>query len=488
MTEDLWRSLLEPALLANTTQRIISVEHKEPLERTFAALLADVDAIARRLLSAGVGPGQPVGIVGPNCLAWIATDLAVLKIGAHSVGLQTVGGQHHRATALRAVVSVSPHIGSCENTPLLSEQSWNLELAATWESLPAGTQSVAFSSGTTGTSKGLLLTAEGIRRAIDVSRTAWQVSREDAIFVVLPLSSFQQRLLCYVAICSGAAAHLVPPERMYQMMTRLEPTIVLGPPSFFELIPRVPSWRSIYGQRARLLLTGSAPVPPALIAYAESNDVPLFEVYGSTEFGWISMNLPGIAKPGTSGRLVPGVRLRFGAEGEIQVSSPANQAFGYIWDQHVSEPEVFLADGWINTGDIGELDKNGYLCLSGRKKNVLITRSGVKIAPEPIERHFVDHPDVSASMAFLSANGARVQLAIWVNQPSGSIQQELELLCLSVNAKLPDHSKVRGIEIRNAEELSSESGVLTRNRKLNRTRALQLLQGKESRMLSNQHE
>jgi long-chain acyl-CoA synthetase len=136
--------------------------------------------------------------------------------------------------------------------------------------------------------------------------------------------------------------------------------------------------------RARIVACGAAPVHPDLLRWFHGIGVPIAEGYGQTEVSLCtSTNTPGDTRIGTVGRPIPGVSVTIADDGEILVRG-ANVCAGY-WQDEPATRELIDPDGWMHTGDLGHLDVDGYLQVTGRKKDLIITAYGKNISPEEIE-------------------------------------------------------------------------------------------------------
>lgn len=486
-------------------------------EVTFMQMRERVDVLTSLLSECGLGRGDLVGILAPNSPEWIAADLALQRMGCISVALPVEGRrtevdtealvERYDLSALLLGESVtikgglSPAAGLLERPAHLTRR----EPDGT-QKLPEGTFTVAFSSGTAGTRKGLALSRRGVENTIEVSSREWGVTEEDKILVALPFSSFQQRYLVYMAIQVGAEAAVVPPERLFQKLDEIEPTVVLGPPSFFELLDnRVSSaspgekipyylaraldatapawsrrarvrlgrrWTGLYGSRIRLMLVGSAPVPRRPLDVHRHLGLPLYEVYGATEVGWVAFNLPPRHRAGTSGVPVDGIELEIDEDGAIRIRSRAPQATGYVFEGVETTDEVFLADGSIATGDVGRIEDSGFLQLLGRNANVIVTRSGVKISPEEIEREIESLEQVERALVFADRQGTGLCCVAWLggSRPEADAESVREQVARWNREREPAR-RIVDLVFKQADELTVESGLLTRNLKLNRAEA-----------------
>ncbi|MCX5204965.1 AMP-dependent synthetase/ligase [Streptomyces sp. NBC_00237] len=143
--------------------------------------------------------------------------------------------------------------------------------------------------------------------------------------------------------------------------------------------------RAAFGGRVRWALTGAAPIAPQTLDFLRACGIPVYEGYGMTESGGvISLNRPGAVRYGSVGRAYPGCEIRI-AEGDGEVLARGGMVFpGYEGNADASR-EVLDADGWLHTGDLGVLDEDGYLTITGRKKDLIITSAGKNLTPSLVE-------------------------------------------------------------------------------------------------------
>ncbi len=149
--------------------------------------------------------------------------------------------------------------------------------------------------------------------------------------------------------------------------------------------------------RAKVLITAAAPIHPDLIRWFHAIGVPVTELYGQTEAcGPTTCNPPTDNRVGTVGPPIPGVRVRIAADGEILVKG-GNVCLGYFHDP-IATAELIDPDGWMHSGDVGVLDDDGYLRITGRKKDLIITAAGQNITPQEIETDLRYHELISEAI------------------------------------------------------------------------------------------
>lgn len=228
--------------------------------------------------------------------------------------------------------------------------------------------------------------------------------------------------------------------------------------------------------RARFCVTGAAPIAPEVLEFFLGLDLCVHEVYGQSEgSGPTSFNRPGATRIGTVGQAFPGVRVRLGEDGEILVAGP-NVFLGYFKDPEATAEA--LQEGWLRSGDLGSLDDQGFLRITGRKKEILITAGGKNIAPVPIEQMLQALPGVQQAVLigdrrrFLSAlltleSPAGPGATSAEAKPDPETMEALQRGIDAVNARLARVEQVRRFTVL-PRELSVEGGELTPTMKLKR--------------------
>jgi long-subunit acyl-CoA synthetase (AMP-forming) len=180
-----------------------------------------------------------------------------------------------------------------------------------------------------------------------------------------------------------------------------------------------------------LVAVGGAKVAPPLIAGARSIGLPAYEGYGLSECGSVvALNTPHADRPGSVGRVLPHLRISLAGDGEI-VAGP-HPFLGYI-----GEPPQ---EGAYRTGDLGEFDADGWLRITGRKSNVLITAYGRNVAPEWVESELLAEPEIAQAAVFGEA--ATSLCALLVPTRGDLAADAIEDAVARVNARLPDYARV----------------------------------------------
>jgi long-chain acyl-CoA synthetase len=314
---------------------------------------------------------------------------------------------------------------------------------------PAQPAMVVYTSGTTGHPKGAMISSKNV---IDISMSFNQmagIGEHDTVLSYLPLCHVAEKIISlFVPLTTGAVVHFGEAMETVQADLReVSPTIFLGVPRIWEKMhatvtvkmqdsSRVKRWlfdfftkrgraiaergrRSIVDRfvwfvgdlfvfrplqerlglrRCRYALTGAAPISSDLIRWYRGVGVDMYEGYGQTECAGIShVNQPNASKIGTVGKPVPLLEHKLADDGEICVRGP-NVFCGYH-DNPDATAATIDADGWLHTGDVGTIDADGYVTITGRKKEIIITAGGKNLSPEKIENALKTSPYVKEAIS-----------------------------------------------------------------------------------------
>jgi long-chain acyl-CoA synthetase len=304
--------------------------------------------------------------------------------------------------------------------------------------------SIVYTSGTTGRPRGCMIThgalvAETRNVAAADGITETVVNQRTRLLLFLPLAHILARAVALVAIHNGAqSAHTSDLAALPTYLAEYRPTLVLAVPRVFEKLyntaqrnaqaagharlfqaaeatavayserlqtGRPPAWlrlrrllfdrlvyaklRAALGGQVRYACSGGAPLGVRLGHFLRGAGITVLEGWGATETtAGVTLNLPAACRIGTVGRPLPGNTVRIGPDREILVKAP--NVFGGYWHDEPATAGTFDPDGWLRTGDLGRLD-DGYLTITGRKKDLIITAGGKNVAPALLEDRLRTH-------------------------------------------------------------------------------------------------
>jgi long-chain acyl-CoA synthetase len=470
------------------------VSHRQVMERVRHAALG--------LKELGMERGAKVAILAETRLEWAIADFACLTAGLMDVPiypslpaeqvayiLQNSGCEavfaSTRAQAkkieairdqvpdVRIVISFEPSGGASDMTMQELEsrgrsvetpeavQKWRHDALAT---RPNDVATILYTSGTTGTPKGVVLTHDNLHSNVMASMRVLPVGPEDTSLTFLPLSHIFARMADHYLMfaCGVTIGYAESFESVPANLAEVRPTLVTSVPRLYEkfharaletaisggaakrriffwatavgarwadekLAGRKPgpvlaakyalATKLVYsklrkrtGGRLRCFVSGGAPLSPEINKFFYAAGMQILEGYGLTETSpVISVNSPEHFRIGTVGRPIDGVEVTIASDGEILTRGP------HIMQGYYNDPEATRAsidaDGWFHTGDIGKVD-DGYLRITDRKKDIIVTAGGKNIAPLPIENRLVSHKLVSQAVMIGDRRSYPVMLVV----------------------------------------------------------------------------
>ena len=432
---------------------------------------AVVDAAAT-LREAGT---RVLATVLDNTPAFVALDEAALQLGVVHVPLPAFFSPAQRQHALRAsgvdtLLAASPLADAPRRWRPVDVAGDTLALArldAPPVVVPSGTVKISFTSGTTGAPKGVCLSGQALQRVAQglVEATApLQIERH---LNALPFAVLLENIAGLMAPRLRDATLLTLPLRelglagsssfnaaLFQAaVQRLQPHSLILLPQMLR------AWcgelqRS--GQRPpaslKLVAVGGAAVGAPLIRLSQALGIPACEGYGLSEAASVqTLNLPGAEQPGSVGRALPHARLRIAHDGEILVG-------GSFFSGYLGEPAP--VPEWWPSGDLGRIDAQGYLHVSGRKKNLLITAFGRNVSPEWVETALRSHPAVLQAVVFGDGEPA-LSAVLWPLQAAAD-DAALQAAVDQANAMLPDYARIARWT-HGAAAFDAHSGLATAN-------------------------
>jgi long-chain acyl-CoA synthetase len=297
--------------------------------------------------------------------------------------------------ASRATHSGKPAFGRIEGSSV-SWRPWSeIDAAhcgneAWWRWLEPFESIVVETAGTSGEPRGVMLTEQNlISNAVALSEASGG-DGDELRLSFLPMEHLYARTCdLYTWVVRGSRLVLAEsPKTVFRDAKIVRPTVINGVPYFFQKAIDLAdkegvSLRQLLGGEIKRCYCGGAPLAPAVEQRFFDEGVPLFTGYGLTEASpVVTVNTPGAYKLGTVGRPLPGVEVRIASDGEVLVRGP-NVMLGYYNDPEATA--AALRDGWLHTGDLGELDSDGFLTITGRKKELIVLATGKNVAPSRVE-------------------------------------------------------------------------------------------------------
>ncbi|MBK1873570.1 MULTISPECIES: AMP-binding protein [Marinobacter] len=488
-----------------------------------------VSRMAAHLNSLELPERSNIAVLGKNSAHWILSDLAIWAAGHVSVPLYpTLNGdaaayvlEHSKAKLLflgkldgtaDGWNDIKGHIPS--DLPIISlpmsprddTPKW-IDVIARHEpaapKLPSqdALATIVYTSGSTGRPKGVMHNFGSMMSVADGLQQMFTVTSEDRMLSYLPLAHVAERAAVetqslYFGFHTYFADNL---DTFQQDLQRARPTLFFSvprlwmkfylgvnaklPPKKQKLLFSIPFVRSVVKKKVlkqlgldhcRAALTGAAPLSEEIILWYRNLGLELLEVYGMTEnFGYSHASRPGRARIGWVGEANPGVEHRIGEGGELEVKSPG-MMMGYYQNEEKTREDV-TADGFLKTGDMGEIDASGYLKITGRVKDLFKTSKGKYVVPVPIENRF-NHPSVEV-VCVAGANQPQPCLMILLSEDvrealsNGMDRAELEQELLkelgAVNEECEAHEKISFVVVVK-EPWTMENGMLTPTMKIKR--------------------
>lgn len=431
---------------------------------SYAQLAFEIERMQRHFF---VTDTAVLGLMADNCPAWAVTDLAAMDSELPLVPLPAFFSSEQIAHAVRDA-GINQLI---TDQPVVVEQmlrgagfrigpSQQYEVAGRWltrfaldvpaRRLPAATAKITYTSGTTGNPKGVCLGLPALEKVAASLLTATRANADDVHLSVLPLSTLLENIAgLYVPLLAGARTVIRPcqevglsgasgldPQKMLQAMRQAQASTLVLTPELLKALVMMAEAGAELPARLRFVAVGGAAVSAGLLERADRVGLPVFEGYGLSECASVvAVNAPQAHLPGSVGKPLPHVRLRFAGDGEILVAG--STMLGYTG---AAEAEPLAGDDHFwPTGDIGYQDDAGYLYISGRKRNVFITSFGRNVSPEWVESQLAQSPKIAQAALFGEARPWNTALIV---PAAGASEADIDAVVSQVNAGLPDYARV----------------------------------------------
>jgi len=469
---------------------------------TYSEYHEKTDVIARGLEKIGVGKGDRVGILLPNCHEVLESYYGIWKSGGVSVSMNPMftqreieyvindSGANYLITSsifkdrveaarpnmpsLKGVIMVSPEV--VPDTIPYAEIGQGAERIDDRGINPIDPAQIMYTSGTTGKPKGAVLPHNGFIATVSAMTEAGYYTESDSTVCALPFFHAFAVLVFIanvVAAGDGVVIHeRFDPEAVLRDIGKYGTTIYFGVPTMYSFMLDTfdPSRHDM--SKLRLGITGAAPVPIHVMREIEEKfGIIIIEAYGQTEScGAITFeDLNRERRPGSCGHVLPGLEAKIvdendkelpdGDVGEIIMKRGPTCMLGY-WNMPEANEETFR-NGWLHTGDMGRRDKDGYFYIVDRLKDMIIT-GGFNIYPKEIEDVLYAHPAVLEATVVGAPDQAKGELArayVVFKEGQSATEEELEAFC---RQKLAAYKIPRSYEVRDTLPKNPQGKILKR--------------------------
>ena len=402
---------------------------------------------------------ETLGLFMENSPAWVVADLSAIHAGVINIPLPGFFSDEQIQHAIQdasidTVITDNPdrirllfpggrEVGLKIAGKLYTQISFPVESA---DRKSSNTIKVTYTSGTTGSPRGVQLSPGMIETVATSLAAAADADKQDRALVVLPLTILLENIgSVYVPILAGAeilvpdAADLglsgssrVDAGLFAAAMQRLRPTAMILPPQLLKLLVALAE-RQLLPDSLRFIAVGGAPVGMALLDAARDAGLPVYQGYGLSEAcSVVALNTADNHYLGSVGKPLPHTGVRINESGEIVVTGASFN--GYL-NEPAGDPQAEL-----NTGDLGYLDEEGYLYVTGRIRNRIITGFGRNVSPEWIESELLSHPLVAQAAVF--GNDLPYLVAVLVPASQDVDSADIESVIEEVNEQLPDYARI----------------------------------------------
>ena len=485
---------------------------------TFYDVGQQVRKMSAYIASLNLVKNSKIGILSKNCAHWIMTDLAIMMSGHISVPLYPNLNKESLNKILLHSEAQLLFVGKLDNFNLIKDgipsnikcitYPFYSEDYPIWDDLikgfdPINTNierplddlaSIIYTSGTTGDAKGVMHSFFNFSYATVQASKSLEISSNEVFFSYLPLSHIAERLL--VQMCSlyagGKICFAESLETFGENLSFASPTVFLGVPRIWtkfqqgillklpqkklDILLKIPLISSLIKKkikkslgllRATNVFTGAAPTPVAIFKWFAKIDIYLQEAYAMTENTCYShVTLKDNINIGYVGQALPNCKVKFSDVNEILIKHEALM-LGYYKDEN--QTKEIIKDGWLYTGDEGEVNKDGFLKITGRVKDIFKTSKGKYIAPSPIEMKFAENTNIEQVCVVGSGIPQPIALVVLseISISFDNVILDLKNTLTRVNEGLEKHEIIHNIVVVNGK-WTVENQLLTPSMKIKR--------------------
>jgi malonyl-CoA/methylmalonyl-CoA synthetase len=362
---------------------------------SYAELEAGAAQVAGHLVASGVKPGDRVGLQVEKSVEAVMIYLGVLKAGAVFLPLNSA---YTQAEVDYFIHDAEPRVFVTDAAAFLAEADAADPLTQAVARKATDLASLIYTSGTTGRSKGAMLSHGNLIENARELHAAWGFMPDDVLLHALPIFHVHGLFVAmHCAFLSGAPMVWLAKFDDAQALAGLaRSTVMMGVPTFYTRLLANPGFTREAAGHMRLFVCGSAPLLESTFAeFEQRTGMRILERYGMSEAVIITTNpLNGERIPGSVGYPLPGVDLRLGEDEVIQIKGPS--VFSGYWEMPEKTAQEFTVDGYFKTGDVGRLDPDGRVWISGRAKDLIIS-GGYNVYPKEVELILDELPGVTES-------------------------------------------------------------------------------------------
>ena len=350
---------------------------------SYGELEAGAGRLAALLKAKGVAVGDRVAVQTPKSPEMVMLYLAALKLGAALLPLNTA---YTKAEVDYFQADAEPALFVTDAVALAAEAASLAPLEAAHEAAPGDLAAILYTSGTTGRSKGAMLSHQALGDNGQALTDAWGFTADDTLLHALPIYHVHGLFIAIhcVLLAGARMLWLAKFDESDVLAAMARSSVMMGVPTFYTRLVADPRLTREAAAGMRLFISGSAPLLPSTFeAFEARTGQRILERYGMSEAAIITTNpLEGERIAGSVGYPLAGVSLRVADDGIVQIKGPSVTS-GY-WRNPEKTAEAFTADGYFITGDVGRQDPDGRLWLSGRATDLIIS-GGLNVYPKEIE-------------------------------------------------------------------------------------------------------
>jgi len=455
-------SLILETLLAHSINKKDSIALQSgKYTVTYGALSTLVINFSKYLVSKDV---KTLGFQLDNSFAWAVVDLAATHAGINIVPIPVFFTEkqceHIIETAkIDFLICGFPlHLGEEWQAHSLFDDSWNdnTQLVPSIfdsrikffrrpikEPIDYSGVKITFTSGSSGQPKGVCLSHEAIETVAASIVNALRQFEIETHLCVLPLATLLENIAgFYAPLIKGIVIHMpsldvvglsgasLDVEKFSSIINEVDPNSIILVPQLLTAIVTLKQFQLISADKFKMMAVGGGRVSEHLIGSAEELGLPVCQGYGLSECcSVLTLNLASADKPNSVGKALPHVKLRLSAEGEIEASG--SNMLGYLGQSE-------KMNEWYATGDLGYIDDDGFVYITGRKKNVFITSFGRNVNPEWVESALTQQAAISQAIVYGEGRDHNLAL-IWLRFPQN--ETEIQSLLTKANSELPDYAQ-----------------------------------------------